>query len=121
MSNDLIYPIADIAHVKSRVDALKLRSDDIKCRIGHTLKKIWNPQRILRAVPEQVDFSELRLRFPQFIEVIDFYENSVVSLARLHLSFEITPILLQGDPGLGKTYFASKHYSSDRKICLKQR
>jgi len=40
--------------------------------------------------------------------VIDFYENTIVSLARLNLPFEISPILLQGDPGLGKTFFSSE-------------
>ena len=108
MSNDLIYPIANIEHVKSRVDALRLRSDDLKGRVGHTLKKLWNPERILRAIPEDVDLSSLRLSFPQFAEVIDFYENSILSLARLNLPFEVPPILLQGEPGLGKTYFASE-------------
>ncbi len=108
MLNDLIYPIAKIEHVKKRVDELQSRSDDIKGRVGHTLKKLWNPERVLRAVPDGVDLDSLRSRFPQFNDVIDFYENSIVSLSRLDLPFEIQPILLQGDPGLGKTYFASE-------------
>jgi len=108
MLNDLIHPIANTEHVKSRVNALRLRSDDLKGRVGHTLKKLWNPERILRAIPAEIDLNPLRPRFPQFAEVIDFYENSILSLARLNLPFEVPPILLQGDPGLGKTYFASE-------------
>lgn len=108
MLNDLIYPIADVAHVKKRVEELQSRTDDIKSRVGTTLKKLWNPERVLRAVSENVELHTLHNRFPQFAEVIDFYENSIISLARLDLPMEMQPILLQGDPGLGKTYFASE-------------
>lgn len=108
MSKDSTYLIADFNHVKKRVDELQNRSDDIKSRVGHTLKKLWNPERVLRAVPEKVDLDSLRLKFPQFRDVIEFYENSIITLARLNLPFEVSPILLQGDPGLGKTYFASE-------------
>jgi len=108
MPNNTIYPIADIKKVKDRVDALKHRSDDVKCRLAQTLKKIWNTERTLCSVPATTDFTNLRLCFPQFIEVIDFYENTIISLAKLNLPFEIPPVLLQGDPGLGKTFFASE-------------
>jgi ATP-dependent Lon protease len=108
MSKDQIYTIADFNSVKKRVEDLKNRSDDIKSRLAATLKKLWNTERLLRAVPESTDFSLLRQRFPHFEEVIDFYQNTVISLARLNLPFEIPPILLQGDPGLGKTYFVSE-------------
>ena len=108
MSKDTVYSIADFNSVKKRVEDLKHRSDDIKSRLAVTLKKLWNTERTLRSVPENIDFSSLRGRFPQFDEVIDFYENTIISLARLGLPFEIPPILLQGDPGLGKTFFASE-------------
>lgn len=108
MCSEQTYPIADFNNVKKRVSELKHRSDDIKSRLAIPLKNLWNPERILRAVPKDVDLSNLRQNFPQFKEVIDFYENSIISLARLNLSFEVPPILLQGDPGLGKTYFASE-------------
>ncbi len=108
MSTDPIYSIADFNSVKKRVEDLKHRSDDIKSRLAITLKKLWKTERSLRSVPENLDFNALRQCFPQFDEVIDFYENTVISLARLNLPFEIPPILLQGDPGLGKTFFASE-------------
>ena len=108
MSINPVFPIADLNKVKERVSELKHRSDDVKSRLAHTLKKLWNTERTLHIVPADIDFTSLHLRFPQFSEVIDFYENTVISLAKLNLPFEITPILLQGDPGLGKTFFASE-------------
>lgn len=108
MINDPTYSIADFKNIKNRVEELKYRSDDIKSRLSIPLKKLWNPERTLRSVSPNIDFENLRLRFPQFDGVIDFYENSVITLAKLNLPFEVTPVLLQGDPGLGKTYFASE-------------
>jgi ATP-dependent Lon protease len=108
MINDPTYSIADFKHIKNRVEELKHRSDDIKSRLSTSLKKLWNPERTLRTVSPNIGFKSLRLSFPQFAEVIDFYENSVITLARLELPFEAPPVLLQGDPGLGKTFFASE-------------
>lgn len=108
MSKDPIYSIANFNDVKKRVDDLKYRSDDIKSRLAVTLKKLWNTERVHRSVSIDTDFSSLRQRFPQFEQVIDFYENTIISLAKLNLPFEIPPILLQGDPGLGKTFFVSE-------------
>lgn len=108
MSKDQIYSIANFDNVKKRVDDLKQRSDDVKSRLALTLKKLWNCERLLRSVPANIDFRSLNQRFPQFEEVTDFYENTIISLARLNLPFEIPPVLLQGDPGLGKTFYASE-------------
>lgn len=102
------FLIADFTQVKKRVKDLKDRSDDIKSRLALPLKKLWNPERELRAVRHHQSFCGFRERFPQFAEVIDFYENTVISMAALGLAFEAPPVLLQGDPGLGKTYFASE-------------
>lgn len=108
MRNNQILNIANSCDVKRRVNSLKNRSSDIKVRLGPILKKLWNPERIFLAVSSQIDFGDLRQNFPQFGEVIDFYEDTVRTLAKLDAAFEISPILLQGDPGLGKTYFASE-------------
>jgi len=102
------YAIANFNNVKKRVDDLKHRSDDVKSRLGGILKKLWNPERTIRSVPSTTDFKDLRYRFPQFAEVIDFYESSVIIFAQLDQHFQIPPVLLQGDPGLGKTYFSSE-------------
>ncbi len=100
--------IADAQHVKHRVDQLKYRSEDIKGRLGPILRKLWNPERELHFASPNIDFKSLAINFPHFKEVIDYYENVVIILSKLKLPFEITPILLVGDPGLGKTYFASE-------------
>lgn len=108
MHKDLIYPIANFNSVKKRVEELRHRSEDVKSRLAVTLKKLWNCERSLVSVPADLDFSALRLRFPQFNEVTDFYENTIISLAQLNLPLEAPPVLLQGDPGLGKTFYASE-------------
>lgn len=101
MTNDPTYSIADFKHIKNRVEELKYR-------LSIPLKRLWNLERTLRTVSPNIDFENLRQRFSQFEEVIDFYENSVITLARLNLPIEVAPVLLQGDPGLGKTYFTSE-------------
>ena len=108
MSQITTHLIADEISIKKRVEELKNRSDDIKSRIAFTLKHLWNPQRTVITVPGNVDLSKLRQNFPHFSEVIDFYENSIITLDRLGLPFEVPPVLLLGDPGLGKTYFNSE-------------
>ena len=108
MYSDSTFFIADARHVKHRVDELKHRSSEVKGRLGPVLKKLWDPERELHTAPPNIDFKSLAINFPHFKEVIDYYENVVIIHSRLKLPFEITPILLAGDPGLGKTYFASK-------------
>lgn len=102
------FLIADAQRVQHRVNELKHRSEDIKSRLGPTLKKLWDPERVLQTVPSSINFQALAVNFPHFKEVIDYYESVVIILAKLKRPFEITPILLVGDPGLGKTYFASE-------------
>ena len=102
------FVIANFNNVKKRVDDLKPRSDDVKSRLGVILKKLWNTERTLRSVPSSIDFNSLRQRFPQFGEVIEFYEDAVIILDQLDKPFQVPPVLLQGDPGLGKTYFSSE-------------
>lgn len=108
MSSDQKYSIAKFDDVKKRVNDLNNRSDDIKSRLASTLKGLWNVERSLRFVSDKTNFNDLRTRFPHFEEVINFYENNVITLAKLNLPFEAPPALLLGDPGLGKTYFASE-------------
>lgn len=108
MSNHQTFNIARQGDVQHRVNELKQRSEDIKSRIALTLKHLWNPERQLKVVRANTDFKGLRESFPQFSEVIDYLENVVIGMGRLGLPFEVPPILLMGDPGLGKTYFASE-------------
>lgn len=108
MSNYQTFNIARQGDVQHRVNELKHRSEEIKSRIALTLKHLWNPERQLNVVHANTNFQELREGFPQFSEVIDYLENVVIGMDRLSLPFEVPPILLMGDPGLGKTYFVSE-------------
>ena len=87
MLQTVTHLIADEISIKKRVDELKNRSDDIKSRIAFTLKHLWNPERTVITVPGSVDLTSLRQNFPHFCEVIDFYENSIITLDRLGLPF----------------------------------
>jgi ATP-dependent Lon protease len=52
-------------------------------------------------------FEDLQTQFPNFEEVIRFYKSQF-RLKKLSGKTRITPILLLGEPGIGKTYFAKK-------------
>lgn len=97
--------IASNARVHARVDELKHRSEDVKSRVAMTLKDLWNPERLLKGVDEKIDFDSLKKGFPQFCEVIDYVNDAVFTSHLSKAHFTLPPILLQGDPGLGKTYF----------------
>lgn len=107
MNSQKIF-IADINDVKKRVKELESRSSDSKSRLAPILKKLWNPERHLQIVSQDTNFDNLRKNFPQFEKVIEYFENSIICSARLEVSLQIPPILLLGDPGLGKTYFVSE-------------
>lgn len=100
--------IAQIEQVHKRISELSKRSPEFQSRLAQPLKKLWDPVRSLACVDNLSVFSELYERFPNFSEVIQFYEVNAIVLKRLDLPFEAFPVLLQGDPGLGKTYFVSE-------------
>lgn len=105
--NDIFY-LADEKQVIRRVEELKNRSSDIHSRLAKPLKYLWNPQRKLAQIESLDVFQDLYSRFPNFKEVIEYYETNAIVFKSLGQPFEATPILLQGDPGLGKTFFASE-------------
>lgn len=108
MINSEPFLIAKREQIESRVQDLNKRSEDIKSRLAPTLKKLWNPERQLAVVTCLEAFRTLRSQFPHFIEVIDLLEASATGLEKLGMPFESPPILLSGEPGLGKTLFASE-------------
>lgn len=69
---------------------------------------LCDPLRRLAYVDNLNLYSELHERFPNFNEVINFYEINAIALKRLDQPFKAIPVLLQGNPGLGKTYFVSE-------------
>jgi ATP-dependent Lon protease len=106
-STETFY-IAQREHVQKRVQELSRRSEDVKARLAGVLKKLWIPERQLAIVNNLNVFDDLRTWFPNFIEVIDLFEANAFGLAKLELPFESTPILLHGEPGLGKTLLVSE-------------
>lgn len=108
MPYDQVVPIASKARIEERVASLERRSSDIKSRLAPILKLLWNPERMLIRVAPTLDFATFRQGFPQFWEVIDYVDNSVFISSLTESCFRLPPILLAGDPGLGKTYFASQ-------------
>lgn len=106
--NNLNFSIAQREQVMRRVKELDKRSDDVKSRVAVTLKKLWVPERPLSNIQHLDLFIDLRSRFPNFSEVIDILEANAIGMSKLDLPFESSPILMLGDPGLGKTFFASE-------------
>ena len=102
------FSIAQTEQVHKRINELSKRSSEVQSRLATPLKKLWNPVRNLACIHNLNVFSELHERFPNFNEVINYYENNAIALKRLDQPFEAIPVLLQGDPGLGKTYFVSE-------------
>lgn len=102
------FSIAQPEQVHKRINELSRRSSDLQSRLAQPLKKLWDPIRTLATVDNLNVFSEMYERFPNFSEVIQFYEINAIALKRLDQPFEAIPVLLQGDPGLGKTYFVSE-------------
>lgn len=102
------FHIAQREQVKKRVQELSRRSDELKSRIASTLKKLWITERKLAIVSNLAAFEDLKLRFPNFIEATELYESHAIGLARLGLPFEVPPVVLAGEPGLGKTHYASE-------------
>jgi len=102
------FNLASLEAVRSRVNDLSKRSEDVKSRVADVLKALWNPERELALISNLSVFDTLHQNFPNFAEVTQIWENSAIAMARLGLPFESPPIVLVGDPGLGKTYFVSE-------------
>lgn len=106
MTTDLKLVITDKIKLERRVQELKRRDEGIKARMAPILKQLWNPERDLAVGPENAVFDDLNNRFPNFGEVVQYWRLQATISRRLGAPFRSAPILLGGDPGLGKTYFA---------------
>lgn len=102
------FYIAQPDAVKARVNELKDQSREVRARLAPILKKLWDPKRDLKIVDNLKGFQNLRERFPNFAEVVNVYEANAVALSKVNQPFEAQPILLCGEPGLGKTLFAAE-------------
>lgn len=108
MPNDKTIQIASVEAVRSRVDKLRYRSEEIKGRLAEVLIDLWNPERILKEIDPTVDVASLKYGYPQFAEVINAIDNNIYVSSLIEGPFHMSPILLQGNPGLGKTYFVKQ-------------
>lgn len=105
MTNPTIN-LADHEAVERRVIQMKDQSRDVKSRLAPLLKGLWRPERELKIVDDLFVFDDLRERFPNFAEVLDYYQVNAIALHKVKQPFEAQPILLIGQPGLGKTLFS---------------
>lgn len=103
-----VFNIASKTEIEARVEELKNASNEIKARLAPVLKKLWNPERELRIVKDLTVFTEFHTTFPNFDEVTNIFEVSAMGLSKIGAPLEVQPILIVGDPGLGKTLFVSK-------------
>lgn len=108
MKNQITLQIADAVAVRQRVKSLAKRDDDMKARLADCLKMLWNPSRIARDGSDESVFLDLADRFPNFEPVISYWKNAAIASRLTGTIFRPQPVLLDGDPGLGKTYFASE-------------
>jgi len=100
--------IVDHKQLVKRVEDIRRRSEEIKARMAPVLKRLWCGERELSCVQNLTCFADLRNRFPSFNALIDTFESTSIGLQKLKLPFESVPVLLQGPPGLGKTYFVAE-------------
>lgn len=105
MSTIHSFTIANHEHVVKRVNELHHRSDEIKSKVGRVLKHLWNTERELGLIQNIGIFDDLKKRFPNFNEAIEFFKGNAIALNQLNMPYEANPILLIGDPSLGKTFF----------------
>jgi ATP-dependent Lon protease len=89
------------------VHSLDRKSSDLQSRFYELLINLWNPERPLRTIVAEINFEHLKIAFPQFKEAIAYYQLQVFVAKKLNRPFRAQPVLLIGDPGQGKTYFAS--------------
>jgi ATP-dependent Lon protease len=92
------------------VKSLDKRSSDIKGRLGPTLKSLWKSRsrRPNKVITKEIDFEKLRVSFPQFNEVINYIQLQADVSRTYDRPFKLSPMLLLGEAGLGKTLFASQ-------------
>ncbi len=102
------FYIAQPDDVKARVNELKDQGREVRARLAPVLKKLWDPKRDLKIVDNLKGFQNLRERFPNFAEVVNVYEANAIALSKVNHPFEAQPVLLTGEPGLGKTLFAAE-------------
>jgi ATP-dependent Lon protease len=108
-----IYAMASVAELLRKAQLLT-PDKDIRKR-DETLAKQLKDAGVYRQVAESDGKKELKqsqelkdlgLAHPHFAEVIDFVSQHLTLSSRSKTPLSLPPILLNGEPGLGKTHFA---------------
>lgn len=103
-----LVSVVDEIKLREKVNSFKKKDTDIKSAVVEVFRGLWFSQRPHKPIVNEIDFTELIKSFPQFREVIKYVQQQVIISKRLVLPFHICPILLIGEPGLGKTYFVAE-------------
>ncbi|MFY7941636.1 MAG: AAA family ATPase [Burkholderiaceae bacterium] len=106
-------PVANMRNVFAPGD-VERKLAKLPERECESLRNVY--QRMLERGPERFqvkpsgvpDMGELYAQLPNFTEVLDDVKRHVALSHDCRDGLEVTPILLLGDPGIGKTHFAKK-------------
>ena len=103
-----LVSIVDHVQLLEVIHSLKHKNSDFQSRVAGLLKDLWRSNRPHKGIATNIDFELLKVAFPHFKEVIKYYQLQATISRRLNRPFTASPVLLLGDPGLGKTFFASE-------------
>jgi ATP-dependent Lon protease len=105
----LVYTPAAVAALAKRA-TLSTPDREVRKRDEALAKRLLEAGP-LRAIASPSDalpkLAELRLNQPQFAAVVDLVRNQLLLATRTGKGLRIPPLLLDGEPGIGKTHFAT--------------
>ncbi len=101
-----LFAEEDLAGLDARLDFLSPESQS-RLQSYIQLLRRRGPYIRLALAPPPTIIAPLRARFPHFGEVLDFVEGSLaLAQAAAPSPLDLPPIMIGGDAGVGKTYFA---------------
>lgn len=101
-----LFAESDLVGLDARLDFLSPESQS-RLKSYIQLLRRRGPYIRLAIAPPPTVITRLRARFPHFREVLDFVEGSLaLAQSAAPSPLDLPPILLGGDAGVGKTYFA---------------
>lgn len=93
--------------LEAHLNTLKHDKDNVNLEFIKTMLSNNNHIRKKLHIEDESFFNDLEIKFPNFKEVINYYKGQF-RLKDLSGKNYIPPILLLGDPGIGKTLFAKE-------------
>lgn len=105
-----VYDVAEVGTMLAKIDGYDADGRRRLRRLLEPLRDEGQAWRPLANVPETLsdDLARLRIQFPHFGKIIDHIELWSVLQCLGDGKFQLAPMLLLGDPGIGKTYFAKR-------------